>query len=487
MSASRRSLFSVLFQADAPPTGGAGASTPPGAQPGAEPGPALRGAAKRRPWWVRLLLAQEVGLVLVIAVMMTGLTLATPSIAKPEGELVKRATQPVVTQDTITYEAADGRTVTRARADGWVVSPRGANFRVERKEFTAPLNPAPQLQGAGEDARFVVGATSYSARDGWGLATTPEGQTRLERDPRVNKFFNRDNLVIVATSASFYAIMAVGLTMIIILGGIDLSVGAIYALAAVVGAYVLNQMASGAASAGDSVPTWMALSVGVGLCCLVGMACGLVNGAASVGLGVHPFIITLGGMGVYRGLAFVTTEGLSIGDLPAGYGDTMRTRVAGVEVVPTMVMLGVGLLFALVFSRTVFGRRMFAIGGNETAAKYAGVPVGRVKVIIFMLSGLLAGLSASVALGKYGSASSADGTGYELDVIAAAVVGGASLSGGRGSALGAILGAIIIQLINNGFESLGINPNYKQIVIGLAIVLAVLIDQAKHRFGGVRK
>ncbi|MCU0689683.1 MAG: ABC transporter permease [Phycisphaerales bacterium] len=281
--------------------------------------------------------------------------------------------------------------------------------------------------------------------------------------------------------------MAVGLTAIIVLGGIDLSVGAIYALAAVCGAYVLSSMQAGAAAAGQEVGTGLALVIGIGVCCLVGLACGLLNGAASVGLGVHPFIITLGGMGVYRGLAFVTTGGLSIGDLPKGYGETVRHRIGGIEWVPASVMVVIGLLGALVFSRTVFGRRVFAIGGNETAAKYAGVPVGRTKIVVFMLAGLLAGLAAAIALGKYGSASSADGRGYELEVIAAAVVGGASLAGGRGSAMGAILGAIIIQLINNGFESLGIDSNYKQIVIGLSIVLAVLVDQTKNRLGGPRK
>jgi ribose transport system permease protein len=148
-------------------------------------------------------------------------------------------------------------------------------------------------------------------------------------------------------------------------------------------------------------------------------------------------------------------------------------------------MIATGLAGAFVFTRTVFGRRIFAIGGNETAARYAGIPVRASKIWVFVLAGLLAGLSAAIAVGKYGSASSADGTGYELDVIAAAVVGGASLTGGRGTAIGAILGAIVIQLINNGFEVLQIDANYKQIVIGLAIVIAVVVDQMKTRFAGL--
>jgi len=479
----------ALFAPEPPQTPGTGAPTIPSA-PTAPTAPTAdthhRGAVKARPWYLRIVLAQEVGLLAVIAAMVIGLTLGTEQIASPERIELPRGVTPAVTADAITFTDAAGKPVTRPRADGWTVVARGNNFRLDRKQFvTSPDNSAPQTTIDG----FIVAGTTYAPADGWELVTTPEGYQQIQRDPRVNKFLNKGNLMIVATSASFYAIMAVGLTMIIVLGGIDLSVGAIYALAAVVGAYVLNQMQGGATAAGQSVPTWMALVVGVGLCCFIGMLCGLVNGIASVGLGVHPFIVTLGGMGVYRGLAFVTTGGLSIGDLPPGYGETVRSKhllgvPIGVNYLPTLVMVSVAAVFALLFSRTVFGRRMFAVGGNEVAAKYAGVPVGRTKVIVFALSGMLAGLSAALALGHYGSASSADGTGYELDVIAAAVIGGASLSGGRGSALGAILGAIIIQLINNGFEALQIDSQYKQIVIGLAIVLAVLIDQTKQRFGG---
>jgi ribose transport system permease protein len=448
---------------------------------------------KRKPWWLRAIMIQEVGLIVVIALMVLGLTLATDNISRPEFQQVPRGQTATVTADAVTYTNAAGEAVRLTRADGWVLVQRGVMQRVERKEIVPiPAGGSAETvtDAQGTPTGFVVGGKTYLTANGWSIGQVPEawgGGTQLQRDPQVNKFLNRDNLMIVLTSASFYAIMAVGLTAIIVLGGIDLSVGAIYALAAVCGAYVLSSMQAGAAAAGQEVGTGLALVIGIGVCCLVGLACGLLNGAASVGLGVHPFIITLGGMGVYRGLAFVTTGGLSIGDLPKGYGETVRHRIGGIEWVPASVMVVIGLLGALVFSRTVFGRRVFAIGGNETAAKYAGVPVGRTKIVVFMLAGLLAGLAAAIALGKYGSASSADGRGYELEVIAAAVVGGASLAGGRGSAMGAILGAIIIQLINNGFESLGIDSNYKQIVIGLSIVLAVLVDQTKNRLGGPRK
>jgi ribose transport system permease protein len=134
-----------------------------------------------------------------------------------------------------------------------------------------------------------------------------------------------------------------------------------------------------------------------------------------------------------------------------------------------------------VLNRTVLGRRIYAIGGNETAARYAGIPVGRVKVIVYTLMGLLAGLSACLYLGYLGAAETNAGNGYELKVIAAAVIGGASLSGGRGTALGAVLGALLIQLIDNGMLILNIDQNYNQIVMGAAIVVAVVLDQLKTR------
>lgn len=459
----------------------------PDSDPGQGDGPTQthRGAVKPKPFWLRLLLIQEVGLVVVIILMVLGLTLKTPNIPRPDFIPVPKGQQAVVTPESITFTNEAGKPITLKRSDGWVLTQRGILERAERKQIvTIPAGTTPESIPGG----VRMAGTDYLASQGWQVATTPEGGSQLQRDPLVNKFFNSQNLMIVLTSASFYAIMAVGLTAIIVLGGIDLSVGAIYALAAVCGAYVLNRMQAGALDTGIAIPTWLALLVGIGVCSLVGMVCGLVNGSASVGLGVHPFIITLGGMGVYRGLAFVTTKGLSIGDLPPAYGDSIRSKaLGGINFVPTTVMLLIGAIGALIFSRTVFGRRIFAIGGNEVAAKYAGIPVARVKVWVFTLAGLLAGLSASIALGHYGSASSADGRGYELDVIAAAVVGGASLSGGRGSAMGAILGAIIIQLINNGFESIGLDQNYKQIVIGLAIVLAVLVDQTKNHFSGSKR
>lgn len=447
--------------------------------------------------WSKLLKAQEFGLVVVIAVMMAGLTLFTPSIPSPQRRVLNAGETVTSAGGVLTVQAIkDGQpagTETYSQAEGWTLFERGTIRRLDRKERVVLPAGAMVEEVAEISNRIAVfkkvtssgwrvsnagsanGAYASGEGFGWSLIDS-DGQKVLTRDPHVNRFLNKRNLAIVLTSASFFAIMAVGMTAVIVLGGIDLSVGAIYALAAVLGAWVMKEM-----QAGGEVSTLVALGIGVGVCCITGAICGAINGSASVWLGVHPFIITLGGMGVYRGLAFVTTEGQSISDLPPGFGTFMRMNMLGIDIVPTVVMIAVGLFGAWLFTKTVLGRRIFATGGNEIAAKYAGVPVGATKIKVFVLAGLLSGLSAAVALGLYGSASSADGTGYELEVIAAAVIGGASLSGGRGTAVGAILGAIVIQLINNGFVVLEIDPQYKQIVIGLAIVLAVVIDQLKNK------
>jgi len=323
------------------------------------------------------------------------------------------------------------------------------------------------------DGRTVA---EYPRSAGWSVRETPDGPAAARR-VEVNKFLDLSNLVLLAKDASFYAIMAVGMTAIIVMGGIDLSVGSMYALAAIVGAMALR-----AVNAGDGAPWWLALPVGLAVCCGTGAACGLANGVMVVGLRVHPFIITLGTMAVLRGIVFLLTRGDSIMGFPPSFtSGFFKATIGGVEPVPVMVMAVVVAIGAMVLGHTVIGRRVYAIGGNETAATYAGVPVGRVKIIMFTACGALSGLSAAVYLGYLGAASPDAGNGYELPVIAATVIGGASLSGGKGSALGALLGAIVIQLISNAMIILDIDSSYTQVVMGAAIIIAVVLDQAKAR------
>jgi len=294
-----------------------------------------------------------------------------------------------------------------------------------------------------------------------------------------NKFLNAQNLAQLAKDTSFIAIMAVGATFVIISGGIDLSVGAVYALAAVLAALVFHRY--GPDGALSQAPTGIGLVLGLVTCLGVATLCGLANGTMIVALKVHPFIITLGTMAIFRGIAFVITKGQSIGEFPPTFRELVRWEVGdGLSLVPLGVMIVVALVGGIYLSRQAAGRRVYAIGGNELASRFSGIHVERVKLGVFVISGVTAGIAALLSLGYYGGATSGDAQGYELNVIAAAVVGGASLSGGKGSALGALLGALIIQMISSGIVILGIDQNYSQIIIGSVVILAVVLDQVNN-------
>ncbi|HEV8215054.1 MAG TPA: ABC transporter permease [Gemmatimonadaceae bacterium] len=287
----------------------------------------------------------------------------------------------------------------------------------------------------------------------------------------VNNFLNSNTLIQVATDASFFAIMAIGATIVIISGGIDLSVGSIYALAG-------TSMALALRALGQASPATTVV-VGVVTCVGVGLLCGLLNGLLVVGLRVHPFIITLGTMWVLRGIAFVATKAESI-LVPFSLTSVTKASLGlrgGLYPVPMLVMIAVTIIGHLYLSRTVMGRHIFAFGGNIEASRFAGLALGRIQLGVFAVSGLTAGLAAFLGASLYGSASSGDAQGYELYVIASAVVGGASLIGGKGSAVGAMLGALLIVLIRQSIRTLHFDQNYEWIVIGCAIIVAVVIDR----------
>jgi ribose transport system permease protein len=409
--------------------------------------PASPAASPRRSFLRLLFSAQESGLVLVILLMMLALTLfggtkqVTERVSIPEGASV-------VVYDT-GGEAHEPGTIPARLVDRYVVTDASG------------------------------GETVYP--NAWRYAE-PSGSPALFTDVEKNKFFEKRNLIQIARDASFFAVMAVGMTAVIILAGIDLSVGSIYALAAIIGAIALNKL-------GEDASGVSAVIVGLLVCVGVGGVCGLANGAMTVGLRVHPFVITLGMMAALRGLTIIIPQKIYGEQSITGFADGFtsgffKLQVAEVYPVPPIIMLLVALVGWFVLTRTVFGRRVFAIGGNETAAQYAGIPVGRVKIWVYTLMGALAGLSACMYIGYYGSAETGAGMAYELQVIAAAVIGGASLMGGRGSALGAVLGAIVIKLIDNAMIIFEIDQSWNQVVMGAAIIVAVVVDQAKRRISG---
>lgn len=320
-----------------------------------------------------------------------------------------------------------------------------------------------------------------------GVVLTYRAETHVDRrtGEEINKFLNPKTLMQMATDTSFFAIMAVGATIVIIAGGIDLSVGSIYALAGVLTAMLLRRVG------GDGAEGVVVL--GLASCLGIGLLAGLINGLMVVGLKVHPFIITLGTMWIFRGIAFVSSQAMSIG-LPEPVTALIKANLGlggRLYPVPMLVMVGVTVLGAIFLSRTVPGRNIYAIGGNIDACRYAGIPISRTLVGVYAISGLCAGLAAFVGSGFYGSATCSDAQGYELYVVASAVVGGASLAGGRGSAISAALGALLIILIRQAINILKWDNNYQWIIIGCAIIVAVVLDRlgtamAARRMKGTR-
>lgn len=301
----------------------------------------------------------------------------------------------------------------------------------------------------------------------------------------INNFLNLANLFQMSIRPSFFAIMAVGATMVIISGGIDLSVGSIYALSGVGMGLLLQWMTAQNPShpstpPSDAVLILAALAASLG----IGIACGFLNGLLTVGLRVHPFIITMGTMLIFRGVSAVASRSQSI-ILPSATSEVLRATFGfGSEIrpVPALVMLLTAVAGAVYLAKTVAGRHVFAIGGNLEAARFAGLRTNRITLSVYVISGVAAGLAAFVGCGYYGSSGSSDATGYELFVIASAVVGGASLNGGKGSAIGAMLGAILIELIRKSISTLRFDQNYEWIIIGVAIIIAVVLDQASARW-----
>ncbi|MDG1896429.1 MAG: hypothetical protein P8J37_16120 [Fuerstiella sp.] len=287
-------------------------------------------------------------------------------------------------------------------------------------------------------------------------------------------FAKSENILNVANQTAIYAIIAIGMTMVIITAGIDLSVGSLVALSAVAAAVFIRD-------AGDGTETGAGLMivgccVGMGICALGGV----FNGVMITRLGIPPFITTLAMMLMARGLARRLSDELSIQALPASF-----TWIGGAATfgIPNPVFLMVVLygVAHVVMSRTVFGRYAYAVGGNAEAARLSGVPVKRVIVVVYTLCGALAGLGGIVQSSKLGSGDPKLGLMFELDVIAAVVVGGTSLMGGEGRIFGTLIGAFIIAVIKNGMNLMKVGAPEQQIVLGAVVLLAVLVDTLKRR------
>ncbi|MBW5423270.1 substrate-binding domain-containing protein [Streptomyces sp. BG9H] len=281
-------------------------------------------------------------------------------------------------------------------------------------------------------------------------------------------FLTTQNLLNVGVQAAVTAILAFGVTFVIVSAGIDLSVGSVAALSATVLAWTATS---------EGLPVWLAVVLAVA----TGMACGFVNGLLVSYGKLPPFIATLAMLSVARGLSLVISQGSPIAfpDSVSHLGDT----VGGWLPVPVIVMVVMGLVTAVVLGRTFIGRSMYAIGGNEEAARLSGLRVKRQKLVIYALSGLFAAVAGIVLASRLVSAQPQAAQGYELDAIAAVVIGGASLAGGVGKASGTLIGALILAVLRNGLNLLSVSAFWQQVVIGVVIALAVLLDTLRRRAG----
>jgi ribose transport system permease protein len=282
-------------------------------------------------------------------------------------------------------------------------------------------------------------------------------------------FLTVSNLLNVVEQAAIIAIVATGMTFVIITGGIDLSVGSVLAFAGVVMASTLHA----------DVPVPVALAVALG----TGLFCGLVNGALITLGRLPPFIATLGMMSVARGTALMFTEGRPVSGFSGGFRSLATGEVLGIPV-SVIIMVGVYFVAHFVLTRTKLGRYTYAIGGNEEAALLSGVNVRVYKAAVYGISGMLSGLAAVILTARLNSAQPIAGMMYELDAIAATVIGGTSLLGGEGTVVGTLIGALIMAVLRNGLNILGVSSFVQQVVIGSVIIAAVLIDMWLKRRAG---
>ena len=284
------------------------------------------------------------------------------------------------------------------------------------------------------------------------------------RSPR---FLTVENGFAIANQYAYLLIIGMGATLVIVAGGIDLSVGSVLALSGVVAADAMVN---------HDAPVWVGVLLGIG----VGAVAGLVNGLVITRLRVPAFIATLGMLLIARGIALRVAGGVTVDGTPDAFNTLAYGRPLGIPA-PLLLIAVSALLVAFLFSQTKFGRYVYAIGSNAEAARVSGVNVPLVTIWVYVLGGALAGLAGLVESARLGSGNPTGGIGYELDVVTAVVVGGASLLGGEGTVGGTLLGGLLIAVLRNGANLLGVDPFDQNIYIGLLIIGAVALDQRLRR------
>jgi ribose/xylose/arabinose/galactoside ABC-type transport system permease subunit len=276
------------------------------------------------------------------------------------------------------------------------------------------------------------------------------------------QFLTVANLTIIITQVSINALLAFGVTFVIITGGIDLSLGSMVAVAGVVAAMLAHP---------DSYPVVVPILAGL----LAGILMGVFNGFIITKSKIAPFIVTLGTMTIGRGLALILSKGRPISNLSDSFNFIGGGQILGVPF-PIVVLVVVFISCAVLLNKTLLGRYIYAVGGNEQAARAAGINVNQVKMTVYVLAGALAGLAGILLTSRITTGQPNAGAGFELDAIAAAVIGGTSTTGGVGTMTGTLVGVLLIGTINNGLDLLNVTSYYQQVVMGVIIIGAVLLD-----------
>ncbi|GGY00215.1 sugar ABC transporter permease [Litchfieldella qijiaojingensis] len=279
-----------------------------------------------------------------------------------------------------------------------------------------------------------------------------------------DNFLTSSNMVNLARQASIIAIIAAGMSLAILTGGIDLSVGPVMALS---GTVMAGLMVAG-------VPPVLAIVIGL----LVGAAFGAANGVFVAFAGMPPIIVTLATMGIARGLGLIYTGGYPISGLPQEFAFFGRGSLAGIEM-PILIMIGVYAIGYVLLSHTATGRYLYAIGGNEEATRLSGIRVSRYKLLVYTLSGTTAAIAGLILTSRLMSGQPNAGVGFELDAIAAVVLGGAAITGGRGMILGTLVGALLLGVLNNGLNLMGVSPYLQNVIKGCIILLAIYISRKR--------
>ena len=274
-----------------------------------------------------------------------------------------------------------------------------------------------------------------------------------------DSFFTGTNMLNITKQIAVNGIISIGMMLAIISKGVDLSVGSMVGLVCAVAGSCIQV----------GMPAWLVLLICLG----VGAACGYLNGFLIVKLKVMPIIVTLATMNIYRGIAYVYSGGKWTTNLPKDF------LVMGNDFMPAVILAAVVIIFMVVMKYTRFGRYVYAIGSNGDSARLAGIRVDHTRKMIFMFSGLLTGLASMIFIGRTGAIQPTAGAGYEMDAIGAAVLGGVSFLGGKGSVIGTFLGAVLMGLLMNGMTLLKISANYQGLITGIVIILALLLDTAR--------